>query len=160
MNDQCQKCNGTGKRHIAYPNRQRPARLCITCDGTGKSVEAESSRLAIQGKSDREAELDRRARLNPGNLTAAIEEMEQAPQPLDPDAEAMLVVIKAPTQHDGATPHGVGCPGCRELRRCNECGEPFTKDGRPLAKHRCVSGRCYPKCCQRVCTHPVGPGRL
>lgn len=63
-------------------------------------------------------------------------------------------------QHLGDLPHGVGCPGCREARRCNECGEPFPKDGRPLAHHRCVSGRCYPKCCQRVCTHPVGPGRL
>ncbi len=50
-------------------------------------------------------------------------------------------------QHEGERPHGIGCPGCREKRVCNQCGEPTT-----MMTGRCVNGRCR-ECCARVCRH-------
>lgn len=55
-------------------------------------------------------------------------------------------------QHRGDRPHGVGCPGCRSERACNECGAEI--DGQTK---RCVSGRCL-VCCTRVCRHATGQG--
>lgn len=51
-------------------------------------------------------------------------------------------------QHEGERPHGISCPGCREARLCNECGERTT-----IMTGRCVNGRCR-RCCPKRCHHP------
>jgi len=60
-------------------------------------------------------------------------------------------------QHAGRLPHGVSCGGCYKLRRCNECGAEFSRDRFTRNRERCTSGRCYPRCCAKVCRHAVAP---
>ena len=47
--------------------------------------------------------------------------------------------------HAGRWPHAGGCEGCRNLRTCNVCGEPISRET------RCTNGRC-PTCHRMICT--------
>ena len=75
------------------------------------------------------------------------------------DDERELLTASFP-QHDQEYPHGIGCPACRRLRHCNECGRALgtttkyaVRNGKRYAMLQgCTNGRC-PLCCTAVCQH-------
>lgn len=63
-------------------------------------------------------------------------------------AAARYHAALASPQHEGERPHGIGCPGCRANRKCNQCGRSLGIVGMVT----CTNGRCT-ECCDRFCRH-------